>query len=439
MEIVRNCQGEGYEVILSVSPEQGWFVEVQENGKCSTQCGPLSKRKAQAIFAMACRATSYVRACVAVHNNKAPKLDDGKLSDGAYGEAWVPMMGTKSAPGRVRWASNESLKAIRMSVNLELDIDHAISRLKTLHNGDAGFVEVVACGKRAIPALREVLFEREPSGLFQTRCLAAEALARLGAYDVLIEYLSKAHIAGDPVEKLGNDAVINAAALAVAKRGDDQVFQLLLRLAERPSLTGVVGALASFERAEAIPRLIEALEDDASRPTAEAALKKMGQNARTALIAAAKLQLPSPEFESESNLRRRRSALRLLKEIGIAQRMWPQLRSLMQDADYRSSAIACQICLISAPASEKRDAVDRLVRLLANADWMLRDEIEDCLAANFEDAREIITRHLQVNALIGADAAVMSSTVRALLRIQERAGEQPDLQPTSVETNRKWQ
>jgi hypothetical protein len=71
MEIVRNFRGEGYEVILSVRLDQYWFVEVQENGKCSTQCGPLSKRKAQAIFAMACRANSYVWACMAVHNNKA--------------------------------------------------------------------------------------------------------------------------------------------------------------------------------------------------------------------------------------------------------------------------------------------------------------------------------------------------------------------------------
>jgi hypothetical protein len=326
-----------------------------------------------------------------------------------------------------------------MSVNLEPDVDHAISRLKSLHNGDAGFVEVVACGKRAIPALRDVLFEREPSGLFQTRCLAAEALARLGAYDVLIEYLTKERIAGDPVEKLGNDAVINAAALAVAKRGDDQVFQLLLRLAERSSLTGVVAALASFGRAEAIPRLIEALEDDASRPTAEAALKKIGQNACPALIAAAKFRLPSPESESESNLRRRRSALRLLKEIGIVRRTWPELRPLMQDADHRVLAIACEICLISAPPSEKCDAIDRLISLLANADWMLRDEIEDCLVANFEGAREIIARHLQVNALVGADAAVMSSTVRALLRVRERAGRQSNLQPKSFKADRKWQ
>jgi hypothetical protein len=46
--------------------------------------------------------------------------------------------------------------------------------------------ELVALGTSAIPPLREPLFEREPSGLFQVRCRAVEALAALDAYDVLL-------------------------------------------------------------------------------------------------------------------------------------------------------------------------------------------------------------------------------------------------------------
>jgi hypothetical protein len=71
MEIVRSHQGDGYRVILIVIPDQGWFVEVHENGKRTIECGPVSKRKAPAIFSQACRANSNVRACVTVHNNKA--------------------------------------------------------------------------------------------------------------------------------------------------------------------------------------------------------------------------------------------------------------------------------------------------------------------------------------------------------------------------------
>jgi len=71
MEIVRSHQGDGYRVILMLIPDRGWFVEVHENGKCATECGPVSKTKASAIFAEACRANSYVRACVTVHRHKA--------------------------------------------------------------------------------------------------------------------------------------------------------------------------------------------------------------------------------------------------------------------------------------------------------------------------------------------------------------------------------
>ena len=57
----------------------------------------------------------------------------------------------------------------------------AIGRLKSLYDSEAGFAELIAFGSASIPALRAVLFEREPSGLFHGRQLAAEALAALKA------------------------------------------------------------------------------------------------------------------------------------------------------------------------------------------------------------------------------------------------------------------
>lgn len=197
------------------------------------------------------------------------------------------------------------------------DVEQAINKLKSLHDGDVGVGETVACGKAAIPLLRSLLFAREPSGLFDARCRAVEALAALGGYEVLIGYLGAGHAASDPVERLGDDAVINAAARSLTGLREQRVFLLLSRLAERPSLTGVIRALGSFGRPEAIPLLINALEDDASRPVAEAALRKMGASVREALIASAQLRLPSPERESESSARRRRSSLGLLDAIGI--------------------------------------------------------------------------------------------------------------------------
>jgi HEAT repeat protein len=264
------------------------------------------------------------------------------------------------------------------------NVEQAINKLKSLREGDLGVIEVTACGNPAIPPLRALLFEREPGGQFQIRCRAVEALASLGAYDVLIDYLSSKRATRDPVEQLGDDAVINAAARALANVRQERVFQLLLRLARKPALTGVIQAMGVFERPETIPLLINALEEDASRQAAGMALKRIGRRARSALKSSAKLRLPSPAHESESSLRRRRSALGLLCDVGISQRTWQELRYLMQDADPQISLLTCKLCLVGAPKIERATAVHRLRELLSDADWMLHDEIENLLAGHFE-------------------------------------------------------
>jgi len=164
-------------------------------------------------------------------------------------------------------------------------VRRSIAKLKSYQDGDVAILEVVACGSQAIPHLRALLFAREPSGLFQIRVRVVDALAKLGAREALIEYLEAQPTILDPIERVGEDAVINAAALAVASVREGRVFELLLRLAQRSVLTGVIGALGAFGRVEAIPVLVDALQEDASRLTAENALKKLGRPARDACCA----------------------------------------------------------------------------------------------------------------------------------------------------------
>jgi hypothetical protein len=120
-----------------------------------------------------------------------------------------------TSPDREAWPPSEWPDPARL--------ERAIGKLKPLHDGDQGFVDVIACGRQAIPALRALLFERGPSGLFQTRCRAVEALAALGASG----------------------------------------------------------------RVEAIPYLVEALAEDENRLAAEAALRNYGSLAHQALAVAA--------------------------------------------------------------------------------------------------------------------------------------------------------
>jgi len=200
------------------------------------------------------------------------------------------------------------------------ELDAAIQRLRSLHDGNLGLVETVRCGRRAIPALRTVLFEREPSGLFETRCRAVQALSALKAGEVLVEFLANPPCAADPVERLGDDAVINAAARALAKCRDENTFQVLLKLSKERLLPGVVAAIGSFRRAAVIPYLVAGLAEDECRPFAEAALGKFGARARGALtqiVDATDVNATetSPGSQSPSRMRQRQSALRLLVSI----------------------------------------------------------------------------------------------------------------------------
>jgi len=265
------------------------------------------------------------------------------------------------------------------------ELPHAIERLRSLRDGDLAIMDVVAYGKAAVWPLREVLFQREPSGLFDARCRAVEALATVGAYDVLIEFLSAPHAVSDPVESVGEDAVVNAAALAFVNRRDERVFPILLQLAERPCLTGVIAALGAFGRTEAIPRLVDALGEDASRRTAEAALRTVGGAARQSLLDAAILPL-----SSETDIRRRVSVLGLLAEIGAPLDAWPTLLPLVDHPNPRIAVSACRTCLATAPPIYRAAAARRLVHQLSSADWALRNEIENCLITYFPRARDII-------------------------------------------------
>ena len=301
------------------------------------------------------------------------------------------------------------------------DVRRAMDKLRSLHGDDLGVDEVAACGSRAIPALRGVLFEREPSGLYQVRRRAVEALAALGAYDVLMDFLRLPREADDPVERLGDEAVTNAAALALTKVREEHVFQLLLSLAKRQHLAGVIAALGSYQRPEAIPDLIGALEADDCRLVAEAALRKIGCLAQPDLWEAAILQSPSAERESVSSIRRRRSALGLLNEKAIPPDRWPALRQLMADEDGKIALLVCKLCLTSAPMQDRKNAVRRLIELLSDADWMLAQDIEDCLVTHFNQANDIIAAAIPAkDALPEADAA-RSRATRSLLRIKARA------------------
>lgn len=300
------------------------------------------------------------------------------------------------------------------------NVEQTIARLRSTRN-ELAVLDVIACGEQAIPALRTVLFERDRSGLYQTRCRAVEALAALGAENALLEFLEAEHTIIDPIERLGEDAVINASALALAHVREARLVEVLLRLAQRPALTGVIGALAAVGGADAIPALIGALEEDASRLTAESALLRLGAPARAALLGAVDKKNPSAELESESSARRRRSALRLLAELGELPKAWGDLRHLVDDKDAKVAALACEVGLAAGPPAERPRVVRRLIALLGAEDWMLREEIEQCLSAHIDSAHDMIIGYLNEVSQSGHNVQTKMQIDAALRHILARS------------------
>lgn len=297
-------------------------------------------------------------------------------------------------------------------------IERAIEKLKSFPDGDIAVIDVIACGRDAIPALRALLLKRERSGLHQVRARVVDVLAKLGASDELIEYLERQDNVADPVERLGEDVVISAAARALAFRTDQRVFNVLMHLAERPCLAGVIYALGASRREEAVPFLINALSEDASRLTAEAALKKFGSKARNALMKVAAAGANAGERPSESQLRQRRSAIKLLAEMGISRSTWQNLRPLIDDGDTRIAVLACEICFVAGSASDKRDAVFRLIDLYPDADLPLRDEIERYLLTHLYIARETKAGEAQLHALMATGGPAASFIERLMCRVR---------------------
>ena len=80
-----------------------------------------------------------------------------------------------------------------------------------------------------------------------------------------------------------------------------------------------------------------------------------------------------------------------------------------------------KICFDRAAAAERTDAVWRLIDLLAQEDWVLREEIESCLVAHFDSARDVIERYLNEASPPGEGAEPRKQTEAALRRVMGRA------------------
>jgi len=276
------------------------------------------------------------------------------------------------------------------------DLGAAITKLMSLHDGDVGVVDTIACGRAAIPALHSILRSRESSGIFETRCRAIEALEALKAYDALREYLASPQDLSDAVERAGEDAVINAAVRALGRLADTRDMPLIFGLLRSRPLAGVVEAAGRFRQISTLPDFIKALGDDFTRSAAETAIRRFGVKARPALLETAISPICVNNRETNASIGRRRCVLRLLCETPLTADMLPDDFANGIDADDPWIAIlTARIALALLDDVQRKRAVARLIALLKDADELIAEEIEDCLVDHFISARPAIEQAAQ--------------------------------------------
>ena len=283
--------------------------------------------------------------------------------------------------------------------------------------------ELITCGQSAIEPLRQFLLEGKPSALFQARQWAVEALAGLQAKDVLLEYLKQKKDIADPDVRLGEEAVESTAARHLSKWPSEQVYQVLLEIAQQGCLAGAVEALGELRRPESIPYIVMALEDDVCRPTAEEALRKIGALARLELIHAVLTPRPGKDTETPSSLRRRGSAAGFLADIGISADEWLQIHQLLNETDPAILVAVSRMAAKVAGTKEKALAVRQLIEAIETADWYFREEIGTLLTQFSDVGRCFVEEEIFRRRQLANEKRVVDPVLLTLLRVNHRAEE----------------
>jgi hypothetical protein len=296
----------------------------------------------------------------------------------------------------------------------EAGIESLVRGLFSLTEGELSIAALVGVGEPAVPALRRVLLEGQPSTVYLPRQRVVRTLAELGALGALREYLLRDKSLADPELRLAEEAVENTAARELARDPSDENFEVLRALAMQRKLPGAIEALAQFRREAAAPVLVAALESDFCRTAAAEGIVPIYKAAVPYLIDCVRSPEPSRSEESPTSLRRRQAAIRLLAEHGIEGTVWPALEFLLHERDEWLQSCAAEIAF---SLGRTKPAMRILLRHLMSTDWVLVGEIAEFLRAHLSVARDAIVREFETaSASSNPEAAKRRRLLRWVLK-----------------------
>lgn len=297
------------------------------------------------------------------------------------------------------------------------EIRSFVGDLESLPSGELTVALLVGCGRRAVAPLREFLLHGKPRGIFQPRQRAVEALAQLGARDVLEEYLLQKREISDRVVRFGEEAVENTAARELSRWLTEDVYQFVLNLARDRMRVGLIETLGEFDRPEAAPIFIRALEDDVCRPVAESVLRRIGSQVKPLLFKAAQRDLAA-ERERPAQLCRRRRVLHILLGLALSAEEWEAVRPLLQDNDTEIAVSAAQLGMEAASDAEKREAAALLIRFFPRAPWLQQMEIHECLDRNYGLVRDLVAAEIARRQQQSRSEQTADQVLRILLAVR---------------------
>jgi HEAT repeat protein len=301
---------------------------------------------------------------------------------------WRLMASTKTCMVEAKYSKKDALLVQRL-----------VAELTSLREPEKAMARLLPYGTTAIRALRDYLLNSRPSGVYQPRQWVVYTLAELGARSVLLEYLQKPQYLDDPVTRFGEEAVQSTAARELARWKDNETFTFLMAFAREDRRTGAIEALAEYERPEAAPVFISALEDDFYRPPAIEGLRRLGRKVKPHLIRAAFSKSDYHGSEPPWSVRRRAAALTLLKDAGPDESDWRKLKILSRDEHPEVAVgLACIVIGIGNERDRERSA-RQIIRTYPSgmADSRTRKELEDCLMRLQPEAAIAVSRALERN------------------------------------------
>ncbi len=296
-------------------------------------------------------------------------------------------------------------------------IERLVLALESLTDGELAVDMLIACGKRAIAPLEELLLHGKPRAIALPRSRAARALGGLEAREALLAYFEKVDLPRDPVVLFAEDAVRSAVARELMRWREEEIFQTLLGAARQRATLGLIEALGDFGRSDAVSLLFEKLEDDLCRMSAFAALCKTPEETRQyAILFVRREKLTN--FGSPGSSRRRRAAAELFRKLGISREEWQDVSQLLEDDDPTVVICVASAGFRVAPQEEFPGIIEALFRVAHKLNWLQEDEVIHLLDEHKTLAQSVAKQTLASLRAHGDHVNWLSPTWRILGRLE---------------------